>query len=39
MTIMEQELFTIYETPEVYVLEVQVEKGFATSMEPSDWGA
>lgn len=27
----------VYEAPQVEVVEVEVEKGFASSMKPEDW--
>ena len=30
--------FENYEVPQVEIIEVEVEKGFASSGEPGDWG-
>ena len=32
-----EELMTVYEAPQVEVIEVEVEQGFATSMQYEDW--
>ena len=35
--IMETNETMVYEAPQVEVVEVEVEKGFASSMNPEDW--
>ena len=35
---MKEQNFIVYETPQVELIEVEVEKGFAASANPADFG-